>query len=399
VKQSSDRILTTHTGSLPRPAALAEAMVRREKDDLDEAGMGRIPEMIRTSVVDVVRRQAKAGIDVVSDGEMSKIGYATYVKERLTGFEGEGAALSVVADLDDFPGLAERALAGLVTATPACVGPVTYMGRAALTADLRNFRAALDATDVAEAFVPAASPGVISLYLENRHYARQESYLAALAAAMREEYEAITDAGFLVQIDSPDLAMGRHIQYAQLSVEEFRGRVALHVEAINEAIRGIDPGKVRLHLCWGNYQGPHHHDVPLKNVLDIVLTARVQGIVFEAANPRHAHEWRVFEEVRLPEDKVIIPGVIDTSTNYIEHPELVAERITRYAELVGRDRVIAGTDCGFASFATFLPVDPGIAWAKLASLSEGARLASDRLWRRVPARAGDRAGVGAAAID
>jgi 5-methyltetrahydropteroyltriglutamate--homocysteine methyltransferase len=399
VKQSSDRILTTHTGSLPRPAALADAMVRRERADLDDDGAERLPDMIRTAVAEIVRRQIEAGIDVVSDGEMSKIGYATYVKERLTGFEGEGAALSVVADLDDFPGLAERALAGLVTATPACVGPVGYVGRRALTEDLRNLRAALDAADFTEAFVPAASPGVISLYLENRHYGSQEAYLAALAAAMREEYEAITEAGFLVQIDSPDLAMGRHIQYAQLSVEEFRGRVALHVEAINEAIRGIDPGRVRLHLCWGNYQGPHHHDVPLADVLDIVLTARAQGLVLEAANPRHAHEWRVFEEVRLPEDKLIVPGVIDTSTNYIEHPELVAERITRYAELVGRDRVIAGTDCGFASFATFLPVDPGIAWAKLASLAEGARLASDRLWRRVPARAGDRAAVGAATTD
>jgi 5-methyltetrahydropteroyltriglutamate--homocysteine methyltransferase len=389
MKHSSDRILTTHTGSLPRPPALAEAMVRRERGELDAAGTARLPDMVRDAVATVVGRQAEAGIDVVSDGEVSKIGYATYVKERLTGFGGEGAALSVVADLDDYPGLAERALAGLVTATPACVGPVGYVGGAALAEDLRNLRTALDGVEAAEAFVPAASPGVISLYLENRHYDSQESYLGALAAAMREEYEAITDAGFLVQIDSPDLAMGRHIQYSGLTVKEFRGRLALHVEAINEATRAIDPDRVRVHLCWGNYQGPHHHDIPLADILDIVLTLRARALLFEAANPRHAHEWRLFEEVDLPEDKLLVPGVIDTSTNYIEHPELVAERITRYARMVGRERVIAGTDCGFSSFATFLAVHPEIAWAKLASLGEGARLASDRLWGRASAPSSD----------
>ncbi|HEX3607610.1 MAG TPA: cobalamin-independent methionine synthase II family protein [Candidatus Dormibacteraeota bacterium] len=388
MQQSSDRILTTHTGSLPRPPALAEAMVRRERGELDAVSGERLPEMVRSAVADVVARQVRAGIDVVSDGEAGKIGYATYVKERLSGFGGEGVALSVVADLDDFPGLAERALAGLVTATPACVGQVGYTGAAALRDDLASFRAALDGAGVSEAFVPAASPGVISLYLENRHYDSQESYLAALAAAMREEYEAIVDAGFLVQIDSPDLAMGRHTQYARLDLGEFRRRLAQHVEAINEATRGIDPTRVRVHLCWGNYQGPHHHDVALADIVDIVLTLRAQAIVLEASNPRHAHEWRVFEDVRLPDDKLLVPGVIDTSTNYIEHPEVVAERITRYAGVVGRERVIAGTDCGFATFATFLPVMPEIAWAKLAALAEGARLASDRLWRRAPVGAG-----------
>jgi 5-methyltetrahydropteroyltriglutamate--homocysteine methyltransferase len=390
VNRSTDRILTTHTGSLPRPAQLAEAMVRRERGELDAATAERLPGMIRDAVREVVARQRRTGIDAVSDGEMSKIGYATYVKERLSGFEGEGAALGVVADLDDFPGLAERALSGLVTATPACDGPIAYTGGVALARDLENLRAALAAGGGGEAFLPAASPGVIALYLQNRHYPGEEAYLDAIAEAMREEYEAITGAGFLVQIDAPDLAMGRHIQYAALTVEEFRARLRLHVEAVNHAVRGIDPGMVRVHLCWGNYQGPHHHDVDLADIADIVAGVRAGAIVLEAANPRHAHEWRVFEEVALPETMVLVPGVVDTSTNYIEHPELIAERITRYAGIVGRERVIAGTDCGFASFATFLPVDPRVAWAKLESLVEGARIASDRLWGRTAAQPGAR---------
>lgn len=386
MNRSTDRILTTHTGSLPRPARLGEAMVRRERGELDAATAERLPGMIRDAVIEAVVRQRRIGIDAVSDGEMSKIGYATYVKERLSGFEGEGVALGVVADLDDYPGLAERVLSGLVTATPACTGPISYTGGAALARDVENLRAGLDAAGGVEAFVPAASPGVIALYLQNRHYRTDEEYLDALADAMRDEYEAITGAGFLLQIDAPDLAMGRHIQYARLGLDDFRARLATHVAAINRAVRRIDPENVRVHVCWGNYQGPHHHDVALADIVDIVLGVHAGAIVLEAANPRHAHEWRVFEDVRVPDAMVLVPGVIDTSTNYIEHPELVAERVSRYAGVVGRERVIAGTDCGFASFATFLPVDPRVAWAKLESLTEGARIASDRLWGRTPAR-------------
>lgn len=375
MQQSTDRILTTHTGSLPRPADLADVMVEREHGNLTPEAAERLPEMIRAAVTEVIRRQAEVGIDVVSNGEMGKIGYATYVKERLTGFDGEAGALTV-ADLEDYPGVAARALEGLITGTPSCTGPVTYVGAEALARELEDFKAALAGAAVLEAFVPAASPGVISIYLQDQHYGSQEAYLGALAEAMRQEYEAIAAAGFVLQIDAPDLAMGRHVQYAQLSLEEFRKRLALHVEALNAALRRIPPEQVRVHLCWGNYEGPHHRDVPLGDIIDVVVGVRAQGLSFEGANHRHGHEWRVFDEFRLPDDKVLIPGVIDTSSNYIDHPELVAERITRYTRLVGPERVIAGTDCGFGTFASFRPVDPQVAWAKLASLTDGARLAS-----------------------
>ncbi len=379
---SADRILTTHTGSLPRPPALAEAMVTRETGELSAEQVAALPGMVGSAIAEVLQRQVEIGLDVISDGEMGKIGYSTYVKERMSGFDGEAGALAL-ADLEDFPEFTERALTGLITGTPACTGPVTYTGLDALGVDLRAVRAGLDDAGVAgrEVFVPAASPGVISLFLADQHYGDQESYLAALAEAMRVEYEAIAAAGFLVQIDCPDLAMGRHAQYADLTVEEFRKKIAVHVEALNTAVRNIDPDQLRMHLCWGNYEGPHNHDVDLADIIDIVLQARPRGIVVEAANPRHGHEWEVFETVTLPEDKILIPGVIDTSSNYIEHPDLVAQRIIRYAELVGSERVIAGTDCGFSTFASFLPVSPRIAWAKLTSLVEGAARASARLRR------------------
>jgi 5-methyltetrahydropteroyltriglutamate--homocysteine methyltransferase len=374
----TDRILTTHTGSLPRPSALAERMVAREQGKLSETDAASLPHEVTEAVATVVRRQAETGIDVVSDGEASKIGYATYVKERLTGFDGPPGALSL-ADLDDHPGLAERSLAGLVTGMPSCTGPVRYVGQDALRRDLENLRAALAGVEVTEAFMPAASPGVISVYLANSHYGSEEEYLSALASAMHEEYAAIVDAGFLVQIDSPDLALGRHLGRA-IPVDEFRRLATTQAAAINEALRGIPMERVRLHLCRGNYVGPHHHDVPLRDILDIVLSVNARYICVEGANPRHEHEWRVFEEMALPDDRVLVPGVIDTCTNYIEHPEVVADRIVRYAEAVGRERVIAGTDCGLATFATFNTVLPAIAWAKLGSLVEGARLASTLLW-------------------
>jgi 5-methyltetrahydropteroyltriglutamate--homocysteine methyltransferase len=380
MKRSTERFLTTHTGSLPRPEALIRTMFAREEGvPVDPAALAG---HIRAAVADVVRRQAAAGVDVVSDGEMSKPSYATYVKDRLTGFGGASHPLQY-QDLVDFPGMARRVFGDPGRArrrTPACNGAIGVRDRAAAATDAENLRAALAGVGVAEAFLTAASPGVISLFFKNEHYPGHEPYLFAIAEAMRHEYGAVARAGFLLQIDCPDLAMGRHIQFAQLSVEEFRKMARLHVEALNHALADVPPDQARVHLCWGNYEGPHHYDVPLAEILDVVFTARPTGISFEAANPRHAHEWKVFERVKLPAGKVLIPGVIDSTTNFIEHPELVAERIGRYARLVGRDNVMAGTDCGFGTWVGQSAVDPDIVWAKLATLAEGARLASREFW-------------------
>jgi len=392
VLSSGERIVTTHTGSLPRPPELADLMVARESNALDSTQAARLSSLTRQSVEAVVRRQVELGIDVVSDGEHGKIGYATYVKERMSGFDGEPGALEL-ADLAEYPEITERALAGLITGMPSCTGPVRYTGLEVLREQLDALRVAVNSAGAAgalpgEVFVPAASPGVIAFYLANRHYDSHESYLAALAEAMRTEYEAIAAAGFVVQIDCPDLALGRHAQYANCSIEEFRAAIAGHVEALNAATAGIDPDRLRMHVCWGNYESPHHRDVELVDIIDIVLKARPRGLSVEAANPRHAHEWQVFERISLPDDKILIPGVIDTCTNYVEHPDLVAQRIERYAAVVGAERVIAGTDCGFATFASFLPVLPRLAWVKLESLVEGARRASQRLFRPASPSAG-----------
>ncbi len=386
---SSAGILTTHTGSLPRPPELAALMVARETGTAEDRTLAALPGMIREATAGVLRRQGDVGIDVGSDGEQGKIGYATYVKERLSGFDGEAGILSL-ADLEDYPEITGQALTGLVTATPSCTGPVRYTGAVDLAAELADLRAAVDDAGPAgpvEVVVPAASPGVIAIFLADQHYGFHEAYLAALADAMRTEYEAIVEAGFLLQIDCPDLAMGRHAQYPDASVAAFRRAIAGHVEALDAATATIDPDRMRMHLCWGNYESPHHRDVDLADIVDIVMGARPRGVLLEAANPRHAHEWRVFEDHSLPADKVLVPGVIDTCSNYIEHPDLVAERLVRYAEIVGIERVIAGTDCGFATFASFTPVHPRIAWAKLASLVDGARRATEALRRPTPARA------------
>nr|WP_235498450.1 cobalamin-independent methionine synthase II family protein [Parafrankia sp. CH37] len=368
---------------------MAELIRAREQETLSVADAEHLPDRIADAVSVVVDHQARVGLDVISDGEMSKIGYATYVKERLTGFDVDVAVPECgglsIADLDDYPGMAERSLAGLETATPTCTGPISYTGSALLDTDLASFAAGVGSISAgsgqpAERFMNAASPGVIALYLPNQFYAGLDEYLFALAEAMRVEYEAITAAGLVLQIDAPDLAMGRHIQYTHLSEQGFLDRLRVHVEAVNHALRNIDPARVRVHLCWGNYQGPHHKDVGLDVILDTILQLKADGLVFEAANHRHAHEWQVLADAKIPEQKVLIPGVIDTSSVYIEHPELIAQRITRFADIVGRERVIPGTDCGFASFATFLAVDESLAWAKLESLTAGARLASDRLW-------------------
>ena len=373
---STDRIRTTHTGSLPRPEDLVRMLYARERGErVDEAAFAA---RVRSAVAELVKRQVEHGIDVVNDGEAGKVGYSTYVMERLTGFDGEGS-LPPLGDLVDFPEYAVRlqgdeALREMKC--PACTGPVAWKDRDAVRRDVENLKAALEGSGATDAFLSAASPGVVSLFLKNQHYPSHEAYLFALADVLREEYEAIAAAGFVLQLDCPDLAMGRHIQFSDRSLEDFRKMISLHVEALNHAVRNVPPERMRMHLCWGNYEGPHHRDVPLRDVLDVVLRARPLGLSFEAATPRHAHEWRVFEDVKLPEGKVLIPGVVDTSTNYIEHPELVAERLRRYAGAVGRENVMAGTDCGLATFAGFLPVEPRIAWAKLAAMAEGARLAS-----------------------
>jgi 5-methyltetrahydropteroyltriglutamate--homocysteine methyltransferase len=374
------RFLTTHTGSLPRPDDLIRAMFAKEEGvPVDRAALAA---RISDAVAEVVKKQVEAGVDLVNDGEMSKPSYATYVKDRLTGFAGSSNTF-VYQDLAEFPNLAKRVFSDPGRSrrrTPACTAPIGVGDPAAPLADIDNLKAALAGVNAAGAFLSAASPGVISLFFRNDHYATQEAYLFAIAEAMRGEYEAIAAAGIIVQIDCPDLAMGRHIQYADLSLEEFRKRARLHVEALNHALIAVPPDQARLHLCWGNYEGPHHHDVPLAEIIDIVFTARPAAISFEAANPRHAHEWTLFEQVKLPEGKVIIPGVIESKSNFIEHPELIAQRIARYANLVGRNNVIAGSDCGFGTWVGQAAVDSDVVWAKLTTMAEGARLATKQFW-------------------
>ena len=380
MRRSTERFLTTHTGSLPRPDDLIRLMFAREEGVPVETGA--LAARIKSAVADVVARQIQAGIDVVDDGEVSKPSYATYPKDRLTGFEGASHPLQY-GDLVDFPGMARRVFGDPGRSrrkTPACTAPIAVRDAAAARVDVENLKAALAAGVATEAFMTAASPGVISLFFHNDHYPSHEAYLYAIADAMKHEYDTVAKAGFVLQVDCPDLAMGRHIQFAGLSLDEFRRMARLHVEALNYALADVAPDRLRMHLCWGNYEGPHHHDVPLADILDIALAARPTAISFEAANPRHAHEWRVFERVKLPAGKTIIPGVIDSTTNFIEHPELVAERIARYARLCGRENVIAGTDCGFGTWVGQAAVDPDIAWAKLAALAEGARLASREFW-------------------
>jgi 5-methyltetrahydropteroyltriglutamate--homocysteine methyltransferase len=378
MKRSTERILTTHTGSLPRPDDLVALLTAHEMDELhDQAAFAA---RVRTAVAEVVRKQHDAGVDIVNDGEMGKFNYASYVTDRLTGFAGTDSVQnrSRAADLRDYPDFTRSPRPS--RKTPTCTGPITYKGAEAVQRDITHFRAALQGVQPEDTFLSAASPGVIAFFLPNHYYPSEEAYLYALADAMQAEYEAIHQAGFLLQVDCPDLAMGRHTEFAEASLEVFRHHATLHVEALNHALAAIPPERMRLHLCWGNYEGPHHRDVPLKDILDVVLRARPAALSFEAANPRHAHEWKVFQEVPLPEGKVVMPGVLDSTTNFIEHPELVAERLIRFASLVGRENVIAGTDCDFSTTAGARRVSPMIAWAKLRAMVEGARLASQQLW-------------------
>jgi len=379
--RSTDRFLTTHTGSLPRPDDLIRMMYAKEEGVPVERET--LAARVRAAVAEVVRKQVEAGVDVVNDGEMSKPSDATYVKDRLAGFGGTGNTF-VYQDLAGFPNLAKRVFGDPGRSrrkTPACNGPIGVRDPDAAKADADNLKAAVGVAGRTDAFMSAASPGVVSLFFRNDHYPSQEAYLFAIAEAMRHEYETIAKAGIVLQIDCPDLAMGRHIQYAALSLEEFRKRAGMHVAALNHALAGIAPEQLRLHLCWGNYEGPHHCDVPLADIIDIVFTARPSAISFEAANPRHGHEWILFERIKLPAGKVLIPGVIESKSNFIEHPELVAQRIGRYAKLVGPENVIAGSDCGYGTWVGQAAVDPDVVWAKLAAMAEGARIASREFWR------------------
>ena len=378
---SVDRILTTHVGSLPRSQAVTDVLFAREQGTVADAAAA--ARTIRDGVAEVVRRQVETGIDLVSDGEMSKISYATYIKDRVTGFDGD-TPREPGQDLVEFPRLLRKLADTGATAKyqrPRCVGEIRVKSLEPVKTDIANLTAAAAAARPTEAFMNAASPGVIALFQPNDHYPTQDAYLEAVAGAMRAEYEAIVASGILLQIDAPDLAMGRHTMYRNRSIEEFLGLAAQHIEVLNAALRNIPAERVRMHVCWGNYEGPHHHDVPMELLWPVIARAKPQGLLFEGANPRHAHEWTVFKEQKVPEDKVLIPGVIGSTSNYVEHPQLVAERICRYADLVGRERVIAGSDCGFSTFAGFGPVDPDIAYLKLRSLAEGAELASRRLWR------------------
>jgi 5-methyltetrahydropteroyltriglutamate--homocysteine methyltransferase len=383
LKTSQDRILTTHVGSLPRTDAVVDLLTRRENGE----PAPKFDAVVRAAVATIVKRQVDLGIDVVSDGEMGKISYATYVKDRLTGFSDDGATESAKPHLDlaPFPDL--RRKMALLAGTRrfkrvACIGPVAVRDRTGLDRDLVNKRRAVAAAAPTEAFLNAASPGVVASFLPNRYYPTHEAYIEAVADAMRGEYAAIVRAGFILQVDCPDLAMSRHATFQDLSEADFLKRAAFHVDALNHALAGVPPDRVRIHVCWGNYEGPHTHDIDLAKILPIVLGVNAQALSLEAANPRHEHEWTVWRDTKLPDDKILLPGVLDTSTNYVEHPDLVAQRIVRIAELVGRERVIASTDCGFGTSAGYGKIDPEIAFLKLAALIDGAARASRQLWGR-----------------
>ena len=378
-----DRILTTHVGSLPRPADVVELLFALDRGEERDAAL--VEEVLQRSVNDAVRMQEDAGLDIVSDGEMSKISYATYVRHRLTGFDGDSVR-PTPRDLDDFPRFRDRLVSEGHSPTyrrPVCVGPIGLKDCTPVLRDIARLQRAMVGSTAVAGFMTAVSPGTVGVFHPNQYYRSHEAYMHAIGAAMRTEYEEIVRAGFILQIDCPDLAMGRHSRFKHLDDAEFLRCAEIHVEALNDAVANIPADRMRMHVCWGNYEGPHTHDIPLQTILPVVLKARPSMLLIEGANPRHEHEWEIFTACALPEDKVLVPGVIDTSTNYVEHPTLVAQRITRYANVVGRDRVIAGTDCGMGTFAGFGPVHPEIAWAKLRSLTRGAELSAVRLAKQI----------------
>ena len=378
VQRSTERFLTTHVGSLPRPDDLVRIMYAQEEGVPVDADA--LAARVRDAVDEVVGLQVGAGIDLVNDGEMSKPSYASYPKYRLTGFDGESVTFPY-RDLADFPAMAERVMSDPGRSrrrTPACTGPVASAGSTAPATDVDNLLAA--GGHPVDRFLTAASPGLVALFFADRYYGSDEDYVFAIAEAMRPEYETITNAGITLQLDCPDLAMGRHVKYADLTDAQFRDRTRLNLAALDQATAGIDPEMLRMHVCWGNYDGPHHRDVPFAEIVDLVLNARPAAIAFEAANPRHAHEFTVFDDVELPAGKVVVPGVLESTSNVVEHPELIAQRIARYAERVGAENVVAGTDCGFGTWVGQAAVDPQVVWAKFAALAEGARIASGRVF-------------------
>ncbi len=372
---------TTHVGSLPRTQEVVDMIFAREHEKPFD--QGEFDRVMTEACAETVRKQAEAGVDVVSDGETSKISYATYVKDRYTGFSGDSPR-NAPADLKMFPSFLKRLADDGGTpqyARPMCTGEVTSKGQGELQKDIDNLKAGMAAHGVSEGFMNAASPGVISLFLQNDFYPSREKYLEALADAMREEYRTIVDAGLYLQLDCPDLALSRHMLFNDLSDEEFLKIASTHVEALNHALEGIDPSRVRVHICWGNYEGPHVCDIDMGKVFPTLMAVNASYILFETSNPRHAHEWTVFRDrvSEIPDDKILVPGVVDTTTNFVEHPEVVAQRLERFTSFMGADRVVAGSDCGFGTFAGFGAVDPDIAYAKLGSLVEGTRLAEARL--------------------
>ena len=373
------KILTSHVGSLPRTQDVVDFIFARER--AEPYDMADFDACMTQAVLDTVARQKAAGVDIVSDGETSKISYATYVKDRYTGFDGDSPR-NAPGDLKRFPSYLKRLAAEGGTpkyARPMCVGEVRSKGQGELEKDIANLKGAMASHGMTRGFMNAASPGVISLFLQNDHYPTREAYLAALADAMKAEYETIVAAGLDLQLDCPDLALSRHMLFNDLSDEDFIKIAGAHVEALNHALSDIPAEKVRIHICWGNYEGPHVCDIPMAKMFDTLMSAKARYVLFETSNPRHGHEWAVFAERKadIPDDKVLVPGVVDTTTNFVEHPQLVAQRLQRFVDIVGAERVIAGSDCGFGTFAGFGAVDPEIAYAKLAAMAEGAALLGD----------------------
>ena len=381
MQRSTDYFLTSHVGSLPREKDLMHMMWAREDGvPVDASAMAA---RVQQAVLDIVSKQKELGISVVNDGEMSKPSYATYIKDRLTGFGGSDNTY-VFDDLVDFPNIAKRVgedPSRQHRHAPGCKGPISVKNMDDVYVDIRNMEAAVGKDGMKNVFFSSASPGVTSIFFKNEYYPSHEEYVFAIAEAMKHEYEAIAKSGATLQIDCPDLAMGRHMNSKGVTLEDFRQRAALHVEALNYAVANIPAEQLRMHLCWGNYGGPHHHDMNFADIIDIVMSAKPSTLLFEAANPRHAHEWSLFESYKLPEGKILCPGVIECQSNYVEHPELIAQRIKRYADLVGRENVMAATDCGFSIHVGQAAIDPGVVWMKLKALAEGAAIASKWCWK------------------
>jgi|SRR5579871_389664 len=385
MKLSTDRILTTHVGSLPRPQNVVDLLFAQDRGEPFDPK--NFDDTMAKGVQDIVNRQVEVGIDIPSDGETSKISYATYIRHRLTGFEGDSAR-PTPQDLDDFPDFRDKLVKEGHSATyrrPVCKGEIKVKNLEPLHQDIAHMKAALAKAGVTEGFMNSVSPGTIAVFQPNEYYPSHEAYMSALADVMREEYETIVKSGLILQLDCPDLAMGRHSRFKNLTEEEFLKNAEIQVAALNHSLANVPSDRVRLHICWGNYEGPHVHDMPLQKILPILLKAKPQAFLIEGANPRHEHEWEIWASQKLPDDKILVPGVLDSSCNFVEHPRLVAQRLIRYAELIGRDRVIAGTDCGFGTFAGFGPVHPSICWAKMKSLTDGAAIASKQLWGRAGA--------------